>query len=301
MVEWFRGIAEAWWFQQGITAVILVAGALAGVETYPEIVERWHGVLSVLDQLILAVFVAEIVVKMGAEGRQFWRYFLDPWNAFDFFIVVVCFLPSGGEGAAVLRLARLLRVLKLVRAVPKLQLLVSALLKSIPSMGYVSLLLGLLFYLYGVAATHLFGPNDPVHFGRLEISLLSLFRVVTLEGWTELLYIQMYGCDAYGYDAFPDRCVASAPMPLTAVIFFVSFVLIGTMVILNLFVGVIMNGMEEAHAEQEAQLLAEERKQTATLESELQDVREKLDAISGQLDRLRALAAAPSKGSVAAK
>lgn len=297
MQEWFRRVADARGFQNGVTGVILVAGVLAGIETYPELVERWHGALHGLDQLVLAVFVGEVVVKMGAEGRRVWRYFLDPWNAFDFFIVVVCFLPAGGSGAAVLRLLRLLRVLKLVRAVPKLQLLVSALLKSIPSMGYVSLLLGLLFYLYGVAATQLFGANDPVHFGRLELSLLSLFRVVTLEGWTELLYIQMYGCDAYGYGDWPERCTASAQSPLTAVAFFVSFVLIGTMVILNLFVGVIMNGMEEAHAEQEAELLAAERQQTATLEAELHDVRSQLDAIAKQLDRLRVMASR----SVAAK
>ena len=132
-----------------------------------------------MDQVILWIFVVEIVIKMGAEGKQPWRYFADPWNVFDFIIVAVCFLPINAEYAAVLRLLRLLRVLKLVRALPRLQILVGALLKSIPSMGYVSLLLLMLFYVYACAAVILFGENDPVHFRNLPLAMLSLFRVVT--------------------------------------------------------------------------------------------------------------------------
>ena len=149
----------------------------------------------------------------------------------------------------VLRLLRLLRVLKLVKALPKLQILVSALLKSIPSMGYVTLLLFLLFYVYAVSAVFLFGHNDPLHFGDLETAMLSLFRVVTLEDWTDIMYINMYGCDRYGYTAKSIvACTNPEANPLLASLFFVSFVLIGTMIILNLFIGVIMTGMEEAQA-----------------------------------------------------
>lgn len=299
MVETLRRIAESPGFQRSITAVILVAGAIAGLETYPQIVARYHSVLEIANWLVLAVFVAEIVVKMGAEGARPWQYFRDPWNAFDFVIVLVCVLPIEAEGVAVLRLARLLRVLKLVRALPRLQLLVSALLKSIPSMGYVTLLLGLLFYLYAVAATHLFGENDPVYFGNLESSLLSLFRIVTLEGWTELLYIQMYGCDAFGYDNWPGQCVAPSAAPLTAVTFFVSFILIGTMVVMNLFVGVIMKGMEEAHDEQEKELVAAQQAGATSLDVELDALRSRLASLNEQLERVHALAR--SRGSVAAK
>jgi voltage-gated sodium channel len=230
-----------------------------------------------------------VVVKIGAEGSTPWRYFTDPWNVFDFFIVAVALLPFQAEGVAVLRLARLLRVLKLVRALPRLQVLVTALLKSIPSMGYVSLLLGLLFYLYGVAGTHLFGANDPVHFGRLEISLLSLFRVVTLEGWTEILYIQMYGCANYGYETWADQCVANNPMPLTANAYFLTFILFGTMVIMNLFVGVIMNGMEEAHEEQLAQLRLAELQKHETVETEVEELRLRLVQAADQLSKVEVL------------
>ena len=130
-----------------------MAGLLVGASTYPAVMDNYGPLMGLLDSVVLAIFVFEIVVKMGAEGNKPWRYFIDPWNIFDFFIVAVCFMPFGGSGAAVLRLARLLRVLKLVNALPKLQVLVSALLKSLPSMGYISLLLGMLFYTYAVAAT----------------------------------------------------------------------------------------------------------------------------------------------------
>ena len=123
-----------------------------------------------------------------------------PLERFDFVIVAICLMPVNATYAAVLRLLRVLRVLKLVRALPRLQILVSALLKSIPSMGYVAILLFLVFYVYACAAVFIFGANDPVHFGHLPLAMLSLFRVVTGEDWTDVMYIAMYGCDQYGYE-----------------------------------------------------------------------------------------------------
>ena len=291
MQEFFKKIADAAWFQNGITIVILLAGVLVGLETYPSLVERYHTPLHVGDQIILWIFVAEIVVKMAAEGKKPWRYFLDPWNVFDFIIVAACFLPFEGNAVTVLRLLRLLRVLKLVKALPKLQILVGALLKSIPSMVYVSVLLGMLFYVYAVAAVFLFGENDPLHFGNLEIAMLSLFRVVTLEDWTDVMYINMYGCDRYGYS--PDSvvaCVSPVAQPLLAAAFFVSFVLTGTMIILNLFIGVIMSGMDEAQAEAEqmARELAGGGKPTVS--TEIAALQEELEAMQSRLASLARLA-----------
>lgn len=239
-------IANSSWFKNSITIVILFAGLLIGIETYHEFASQHMGLLHLLDQGILLVFIIEIVVKILAEGRRPWRYFYDSWNVFDFIIVAAVFMPFGGSSIAILRLLRLLRVLKLVRALPKLQLLVNALLRSIPSMGYVSLLLLLLFYIYAVAAVTFFGENDPVHFSDLQTAMLSLFRVVTLEDWTDIMYINMHGCANYGYDGIMEKCTNSNAYPLGAALFFVSFVLLGTMIVLNLFIGVIMTGMDEA-------------------------------------------------------
>lgn len=252
MVTFFKKISDSPSFQNLVTIAILFAGVLVGVETYPAFAEKHFTLLHTLDKVILGVFIIEILVKIIAEGKKPHNYFKDPWNIFDFIIVVAAFLPFGGSSIAILRLLRLLRVLKLIKALPKLQMLVGALLKSIPSMGYVSILLFLLFYIYAVAGVFFFGQNDPIHFGDLQTSMLSLFRAVTLEDWTDLMYINMYGCENYGYDATStEPCTTSLGQPGLAVSYFVSFVLIGTMIILNLFIGVIMNGMDEAKEEME--------------------------------------------------
>mgnify|MGYP002783571137 FL=1 len=244
-------IVEAPWFQRFITAVILFAALLIGLETDRDVVARHGTVLHALDALVLGIFCVEIVLKMVALGPRPWRFFADPWNVFDFVIVVACFLPIGSQSATVLRLLRLLRVLRLVRSLPRLQVLVGALLKSLPSMGYVGLFLVMHFYVYGVAAVFLFGDNDPLHFGSLPMAVLTLFIVVTGENWSTTLYTQMYGCARYGYDGMEALCTASQAQPVLAALFFVSFILLGTMVILNLVIGVVMNSMQEAQVENE--------------------------------------------------
>ncbi|MEZ4225609.1 MAG: ion transporter [Polyangiaceae bacterium] len=288
MVEVCRSIAESARFQSFITWVIVLAGVLVGVETYPSMLQAHGDLLHGLDKVVLGIFVLEIGIKMMAEGKRPWRYFHDSWNVFDFVIVAAAFLPVGSQYVTVLRLARLLRVLRLVRALPKLQLLVAALLKSIPSMGYVSLLLFLLFYVYGVAGVFMFGQNDPVHFSSLQLAMVSLFRAVTLEDWTDLMYIQMYGCDNYGYDGNPS-CTAPQAYPVVGALYFISFVLIGTMIILNLFIGVIMNGMAEAQKESEeleesARFLRGEP--VDTLHDELERLEKQVSELQATIGRL---------------
>ena len=167
----------------------------------------------------MAIFIIEIVVKMVAEGNRPHDFFKDAWNVFDFLIVVVGLLPFGGSAVTALRLVRLLRVLKLVRALPKLRILVMGLLRSLSSIAYIGLLLGLLFYLYvhvptvrtcthalllwrlthrcdaryAVLGVSVFGTNDPMLMGTLHIAFLTLFRCATLEDWTDVMYINMLG------------------------------------------------------------------------------------------------------------
>jgi voltage-gated sodium channel len=239
-------ITNSPWFQRFIITVILLAGVLVGVETAPALVAAHGHWLRALDTVVLGIFVLEIALKIAAEGKQPWRFFRDPFNVFDFLIVTVTLLPLDGQYITVLRLLRVVRVLRLVNALPELQILVSALLKSIPSMAYVGVFLGILFYVYGVAGVFLFGRNDPAHFGELDSAMLTLFTVVTLEGWAELMYAQLYGCDPAGA-----LCKTPEAHPLTAPLYFVTFILFGTMIVLNLFIGVIMNSMQEAALESE--------------------------------------------------
>lgn len=292
-------IANSKWFQSLIIAVIILAGIVVGIQTYElssEKVRSYSVLLHLIDNVILAVFTIEVIVKILAEGKTPWRYFSDAWNVFDFAIVAVCyfafFIPSLDAGfVAVLRLARILRVFKLVTALPKLQMLVGAMLKSIPSMFYVGVLLGLLFYIYSAMGVFMFGENDPVHFGTLHKSMLTLFRIVTLEGWTEIMYINMYGCDneMWGYGA-ENGCDTPVAHPIVSAVFFISFVLIGTMIVLNLFIGVIMNAMDEVREEEEEKLKLEkalEAKGKVDALSHVEQITGKIDELKKELEMLK--------------
>ena len=288
MVAFAQRIVEARWFTNFIICVIIAAGILVGVQTFPEVEVRWTTLLGFLDTAILGIFILEIVLKMVALSPKPWRFFANGWNAFDFLIVVICLVPFGGAYVAVLRLMRLLRVLRLITAIPRLQVIVGALLKSLPSMVYVSILLFLVFYVYGVLGVILFRDNDPVHFGNLWTSFLSLFRVVTLEDWTDVMYIQMQGSDAYaGYNqSIEGMEVKPKAQPIIGAAYFVSFVLLGTMVMLNLVIGVVLSGMDEAQKEvaerQLSSLLNAEDEdpgrgeRVAALQKQLQEISEEL-------------------------
>ncbi|WP_397607576.1 ion transporter [Silanimonas sp.] len=275
-------------FQRVITGVILFAAVLVGVETDKAMVAAHGDLLHALDRIVLAIFCAEIVLKMVALSPKPWHYFRDPWNVFDFAIVVACLLPLGSQSATVLRLLRLLRVLRLVHALPRLQILVGTLLKSLPSMGYVGLFLAMHFYVYGVAAVFLFGDNDPVHFGSLPLAVLTLFIVVTGENWSTTLYTQMYGCERFGYDGMEALCTASNAQPVLASLFFVSFIVLGTMVILNLVIGVVMNSMQEAQIENERMDEANRGgdEHHPSLEHELFELRQSMAATLERMERL---------------
>jgi len=271
MIHLAKRIVGSRLFRGTIIAVIVFAGVLAGVETNAALVAQHRTLLHTLDAAVLVVFIAEIALKLAAHGRRPLDYFRDGWNVFDFSIVALCLLPIGGPFAAVLRLVRALRLLRLVSALPKLQLLVGALIKSLSSMGYVGLLLGLIFYIYAVAGVHLFGQASPEHFGNLRAALLSLFQMITLDDWRTM------------YDS------AQAAAPFATTPYFVSFILLGTMIMLNLFIGIVMNSMAEMHTELDE--LKEAVRATAEKGSVLGDVTaldQQLAALRSQLDALRA-------------
>ena len=214
-------------------------------------------------------------------------YFKDPWNVFDFSIVVICFLPLNASFATVLRLARIMRALRLLTAVPQLQLIVSALLRSIPSMGYVGVLLLLNHYVFCCDWRLSFSRNDPVHYCDLPRSMLTLFRVLTLEDWTDVMYINMYGSDSYpDYEGLStiDTGITrvSTASPLVAAAYFITFVVFATMIMLNLFIGVIINSMDEARAERD-----DEDRLTKRGAGKKHGPEEDIDVINGQLDDLK--------------
>ncbi len=302
MVALCKKVAESQWFSNFILIVILFAAVVVGLQTDREFDRDFGGMMRVIDGIILFIFTLEAVIKIIACGRRPDMYFRDGWNVFDFAIVVICFLPfQSSHFGAVLRLARVLRILKVVSAIPDLQVLVTTVLRSIPSIGYVSLLALLHFYIYGCLATFLYGENDPLHFQNLQTSMLSLFRAVTLEDWTDLMYINMYGSEFYGYDDSTYSLLAeqgigrdditSSASPLGAAFFFISFIVTGAMIVFNLFVGVIMTGMTEA---KEAHVASQESDSAGanavTLESEVAEIQARFKEFSQEMEgRMSAL------------
>jgi voltage-gated sodium channel len=230
MIQLCKRIAASAAFERCVIAVILVNGVLVGLETVPAVMRQWGGWLMLGSQLVLAVFIVEAAIKIVAHAPRPAAYFRNGWNLFDFSLIVLSLIPASGEFAMVARLVRLLRVLRLVTAIPKLRLLVGTLLRSIPGIGYVLVLMGVLFYVYGVAGYFLFHAHDPEHWGSLGAALLTLFQIATLEGWADLMRTAMQ----------------NVPW---AWVYFLSFVLVGTFVLINLFVAVVINSLEESSAE----------------------------------------------------
>ncbi|WP_444883646.1 ion transporter [Microbulbifer sp. PSTR4-B] len=220
-------IVEAPMFNQVIIGMILVNALAVGLETSIWVMERFGTALGVVNQLVLTAFILEAAIKITSHGSRPWRYFASGWNCFDFTIIALSLIPATGPLATLARLVRILRVLRLVSAFPELRTLVDTLLRSLPSMMHIAILMGIIFYIYGVAGYFLFHEIDPTHWRNLPIALLSLFRIVTFEDWTDIMYTAM--------DAMP-----------WAWLYFVSFVVMGAFVMINLFIGVVLNNLEEA-------------------------------------------------------
>jgi len=261
MKEIANKIVESTWFQRFIIGVILVNAALIGTDTYPSMHSEYGQLLNLLDAICLGIFTIEIIIKFIACGTRPQDYFKSNWNTFDLIIVAAAFMPGLSEQTTILRLIRLLRVLRLLSSMPNLQIMVMALAHSFPRIGQMGLLAGLLFYVYAVIGQTLFSKHDPQHWETLHISMLSLFRTLTLEDWTDLMY--------KGMELYP-----------WAWIFFVSFVLLATFVIFNMLIGIILTSMEEARDIVVRENRTEEEKR---IDTKLDEIREALNMIDEHL------------------
>jgi voltage-gated sodium channel len=253
-----RELVESEWFQRGIVGVIVFNAITLGLETSVGFVAGTGGVLHVLDRIVVAVFVVEILLRVYAYG---WRFFTNPWSLFDLGVVSLSLLPATG-GLSVLRALRILRALRLVGAVPGMRRVVAGLLSAMPAMMSIILLLGLVLYVGAVLATEMYADAAPEHFGHLGDSLFTLFQVMTGEAW-------------------PDIAAEVLPTHPTAWIFFVIFILVSTFVALNLFTAVVVSAMEPERRE-EIQVDANILEEIRSLRAEIAALRESGMAVPQQ-------------------
>lgn len=215
-------ICESSFFQNTIIGLIVFNSITIGFETSTELMKSYGNILLFIDKAILTVFVVEILLKLYAYRFDFFK---SGWNIFDFSIVAIALLPASGL-FAVLRSLRIFRSLRLIKNVPKLRFIVESLFHSLPSLVWIFVLLALVFYVFSVIGTKLFGVDFPEWFGTLGSSMFSLFQIMTLEGWAEISrsVMQKY------------------PM---ANIYFILFILLASYTTLNIFIAIVVNTMSE--------------------------------------------------------
>jgi voltage-gated sodium channel len=259
MREKIKALVTSRTWEYWIIAIIVVNAITLGLETSPLVMDRFGTVLIAIDQTILGIFVIEIALRLFAHG---FRFFKDPWSLFDFFIVAIALLPSSGT-LSVLRSLRILRVLRLISVVPSLRRVIGGLIAALPGMGSIVVLMALVFYVFGVMATKLFGASFPEWFGDLGASLYTLFQIMTLESWS-------MGIVRPVMEVYP-----------LSWIFFVPFILCTAFTVLNLFIGIIVSAMQEEHeaeADANRQAIHDETglilEEVKALRAELKELRE---------------------------
>ncbi|MFD6448303.1 ion transporter [Promicromonospora sp. NPDC060204] len=256
--ERLRRLVEHKSFQRVVLGVIIANAVVLGLET--SIVDGpLDQVLQVVDDVMLWFFVAEISLRLVAHGPRFFR---DPWSVFDLLVVGIALIPATGP-LSLLRALRILRVLRLADSVPSMKRVVNGLVAAVPGMGSVGALLVLVMYVSVVIATNLYGAIAPEHFGDLGTTAFTLFQVMTGEAWPDI-----------AQDVMEDEP--------TAWIFFVVFILVVSFAVLNLFIAVVVSGMESID-----ELAEHEERSDAEVMDELRAIRAQLSVLQAELAAAR--------------
>jgi voltage-gated sodium channel len=270
-------IADSGRFQGFIFAVIVANAIALGLETYDGIDRDLGGTLETANDVFLGIFVVEMAIRITAYGRRPWDFFRDGWNVFDFVTVFAAFAPGIRQNATLLRLARLLRVVRVVSVLPDLRVLVSGMARALPPIGSMAVLALLLIFVYGMVGWELFGDELPESWGNVGEAMLTLFTVLTLEGWNDVL--------AQAQEVHPSSWI-----------FFVSFVLLASFLLINIVIAIIINSVEEARAAErldELEHRIEEAEQEGRAYDESAQIAARVEAMRAALEDLeRELAAA---------
>jgi voltage-gated sodium channel len=247
--------------ERAVMALIVVNAITLGLETSPAVMEAVGPALVAIDRVILSIFVAELAARMVVHRLAFFR---DPWSLFDLLVVGIALVPATGS-LSVLRALRVLRLLRLVTAVPSLKRVVGGLVAAIPGMGSIMLLLGLIFYVFAVMGTKMFGGTNAEQFGSLGATAYTLFQVMTFDDWSGGVVKPLMATHPY------------------AIAFFLAFILLSTFMALNLFIGVIVGALDAERKDEEAEAApGRDPAFEARLLAELQALRAEVAALRGE-------------------
>lgn len=254
-------------FELTVITIIVVSALLIGAKTYEEEVSRFQEVMLWLDVGVTLFFLVEILIRMAAE-RRLRDFFKKGWNVFDFIIVTASLIPlEDSEMVLLARLLRIFRVLRLVSMIPELRILIAALFKSIPRMGYVALLMFIIFYIYGAIGSFLFASVDERLWGNISLAMLTLFQVATFESWaTAVLYPTM---EHYPY----------------AWIYFLTFIFLNAFIFLNMMIGIVLDVMQKESIQVELESGEGEAAELHGLRSDVRELRDQLSRMEALLER----------------
>jgi voltage-gated sodium channel len=241
-------------FELFVVSIIILSAVLIGAKTY-EVSATFITLIKWLDFLVTIIFLFEISIRFIAEENKK-RFFHNGWNVFDTLIVVVSLIPiQDSEMALIGRLVRIFRVLRMISIIPELRMLLTSLLRALPQLGYVLLLMFIIFYIYAAVGSTFFAKVNPVLWGDIAISLLTLFRVMTFEDWTDVMYETM--------EVYP-----------LSWIFYLTFIFLTAFAFLNMVIGIVVNVLEDEHAkEREAQDKADGKITMDELAAEIRELK----------------------------
>jgi voltage-gated sodium channel len=263
VIEKIEEVRDARWFSNLTTLIILAYASVLGFKTFGEIETNYALFLKIADYVVTIYFIFEIAIKMVAE-KKFVNFFKNRWNVFDFVIVVVTLLPLEQSGfAAVARLLRVFRVLRLFTARPELKAIIDMLIKAIPSIIDIVILMFIIFYIYAIIGSFYFQELPSGLWKDFLVSMLTLFRVLTFEDWTDVMYEAM--------EVYP-----------WAWVYFVSFIVIAAFVFFNLFVAVIIGEMQKLQEADMKEEIHEDSKKLDILLVEVKALRDEINTLKGK-------------------
>ncbi len=248
-------------FNNFITIIILLQAAVLVLETISEL-KNYKALFNLINAFVLSIFIIEAALKIFSSYPHISKYFRDGWNILDFSIIILSLLPLSGGYTTVARLIRLLRVVRLTNRYKEMSIVVMTIIKSLPSMVNVLLLLSLIFFIYSIAGYNLFSDVDAGHWGTLPTSMLTLFQILTLEGWVEIMSSATNANPLYG-------------------LYFISFIMIGTFIVINIFVAVIVKKSEEAYKQIENTVTTPVTQKEIL--SEIKEIKKKIEDLESKL------------------